>query len=364
VETQQQGIWKVRIPFFRVDVEQEADLIEEIARYYGYDKIPSAIPPLNEFEPPPDSRKRQVLKLRHALFGHGFDEVVNFSFTDPDRETLFHTGLIPVEIRNPISVKASLLRTTLLGSLLENMNWNRNRGMEGIHLFEVGNVYFWDEHSCEEKLKLALATTGFLGKDSWNERRKPTGFFHLKGACEAALTQLRYVPVVYKPEDCPPFEDGSALSVHVKGEKIGQMGRIRKAIQANFSLKEPVWAAEWDLSVLFLKQPQPFQYQPVAKYPYVVRDISFLAEQDVSYQEIKQTIEELSLPHLERFELCDRFSGPVLSKGKASLSFRFMFRHPLRTLLAREVESSQEKVIKALSKKFNFELRKGGEIDK
>ncbi|MBN1222629.1 MAG: phenylalanine--tRNA ligase subunit beta, partial [Candidatus Aminicenantes bacterium] len=363
-EKQQQGIWKVRVPSFRVDVEREADLIEEIARYFGYDKIPSTIPPLVEFEPPPDPKKRQIQKLRHMFFIYGFDEVVNFSFADPEKESPLKTGMKAIEIRNPISTKASHLRTTLLGGLLENVSWNRNRGMDGVHIFEVGNVYFWEDHSCKEKLGLALVTTGFLGKDNWHEQRKPTDFFHLKGACEAVLSHLRYVPVIYEPEDLSHFESGSSLSLLVKGEKVGHLGRLPKAILDDYSLKEPVWAAELDLVSLFQKQPQPFLYTPVVKYPQVVRDISFIADEDVSYQEIKQAIEDLSLPHLEQFEPYDRFSGKNISKGKVSLSFRFLFRHPQRTLLAEEVEISREKVIKVLSNKFGFQLREGGEIDK
>jgi len=360
VEPQPENVWQVRVPFFRVDIEREADLIEEIARFFGYDNIPSQIPPLFEYEPPPDPKKKQIKKLRQMLLFYGFDEVVNFSFSNPEKETLFQSGLQAVEIRNPISTKASHLRTSMLGGLLENIEWNTNRGIDGIHVFEIGNVYLLDNLASKEQLTLALAATGSLGKDHWHLRRRPTNFFHLKGVCEALLDYLRFVPVTFQGEDFPQYETKSALSILVKGEKIGRMGRVRREILEAFSQKTAVWAAELDLHFLLQRQPQPFQYSPVIKYPSITRDISFIGNHGVNYQEIKRTLDDLSVPYLENYELYDRFSGSSVGRGKVSLSFRFCFRHPQRTLLAEEVESYQEKIIKALSSEFNFQLREGG----
>jgi phenylalanyl-tRNA synthetase beta chain len=364
VDPQPKKVWQVRVPFFRIDIEREADLIEEIARFFGYDNIPSRIPPLVEYEPPPDPKKKQIQKLRQMLFFYGFDEVVNFSFSDPADEALLQSGKQAVEIRNPISTKASHLRTSLLGGLLENIVWNTNRGIEGIHIFEIGNVYFLNGSASQEQMTLALTTMGLLGKDNWHEQRRPTSFFHLKGVCEAFLTHLRFIPVTFQAEDFPQYEKKSSLSVLVKGEKIGRLGKIRNEILEAYSQKEPVWAAELDLHSLFQRQPQSFQYTPVIKYPSVIRDISFTADQNTSYQEVMMTLEGLSIPNLENYELYDRFSGSSVARGKVSLSFRFHFRHPQRTLLAEEVESYQEKIIKTLSSEFNFQLREGGKIDK
>lgn len=361
VETKQRGIWKVQVPFFRIDVEREADLVEEIARFYGYANIPSQFPPLTAMEPPPDPKRKQTQRIRQVLFHYGFDEVVNYSFADPVSEERLQSGREAITIRNPISKKASLLRTTILGGLLENIAWNTNRGAEGIHIFEVGNVYYWEDSTCREQMSLGIVTTGYLGLNSWQAPRPQTNFFHLKGACEAILSLLRYEPVVFHPGKHPSFESESALALHLKGKRIGCMGAVRRDICMSYSLKEQVWAAELDLSRLFHKQPKPFQYVPVIRYPKVVRDLSFIADRKVSYQEIKQALEALAIPNLERFDLYDRFAGGSIPKGKVSLSFRFLYHHPQRTLLAEEVDTFQEKIIKILSSKFNFQLREGGE---
>jgi phenylalanyl-tRNA synthetase beta chain len=357
----QQGIWQVEVPHFRIDVEREADLVEEIARFYGYENVPSHFPPLTAMEPPPDPRKQQIQRCRRTLLHHGFDEVVNYSFSDPQNEEKFQTGRKAITIRNPISTKASLLRTTILEGLLTNVVWNLNREADGIHIFEVGNVYFWEDNACSEELSLGIVSAGFLGMNSWHEGRVPTNFFHLKGACEALLAMLRYEPVVFLPGEHPSLEKDSSLSIQVKGKEVGCIGEIRRDILDFFSIKETVWAAELNLDSLFQTQPKPFAYIPVIKFPKVVRDISFIADLDVSYEEIKQSLEELSLPNLERFELYDRFTGASIPKGKVSLSFRFLYHHPQRTLLADEVDSFQEKIIKTLSSKFGFQLREGGE---
>lgn len=358
------GVWQVLVPHFRIDIEREADLVEEIARFYGYENIPSHFPPLTAVEPPPDPKKRQIQRARQALLHYGFDEVVNYSFSDPENVKKFQTGRKAIKIRNPISTKASLLRTTLLEGLLANVAWNLNRGTDGIHIFEVGNVYFWEDNTCSEELSLGIVSSGFLGMINWQEERVQNNFFHLKGACETLLAMLRYEPVVFLPGEHPSLEKDSALSIQLKGIKIGCIGTIRGDISSFFSIKEPVWAAELNLEGIFRTQPRPFEYIPVIKYPKVIRDISFIADQKVSYEEIKQSLEELSLLNLERFELYDRFTGASIPKGKVSLSFRFLYHHPQRTLLADEVDGFQEKIVKTLSSKFGFQLREGGKIDK
>lgn len=358
VEVQQKGTWRVQIPHFRVDVEREADLIEEIARFYGYDKIPACFPPLRILEPPLDWKRNKIGRLRQLLFNCGFDEVVNFSFSDPEIEKIFQTGHRPIEIRNPISSKASLLKTTLVGGLLENIVWNKNRGAEGIHIFEVGNIYFWKKSSSHEQLTLALATTGLIGSTQWQSKSEETDFFHVKGTLESLMAYLRYEPFSFQEQDHAFLEQGYSLALLFKEETIGYFGLLKKSLLDSYSLKEAVWAAELNLAALFCKQPQSFQYIPVDRFPGITRDVSFLVDRSISYQEITEVVEKLSIPYLKAFDLYDKFSGSSIPEDKVSLSIRFVYRHPKRTLLAEEVDSLQQKILNVLKKKFNFQLRK------
>ncbi len=364
VEVQQRGVWQVKVPQFRVDIEREADLIEEIARFYGYDKIPASIPPLRVLEPPMEQKRERINKFRQLLFHNGFDEVLNFSFSDPEKEARLQTGQKAIEIRNPISSKASLLKTTLLGGLLENIVWNKNRGAEGVHLFEIGNVYFWQNETNREQLTLALASTGPVGPVQWRKKIEETDFFRVKGTLESLLTYSRHEPFSFKEEDHPFFEQEFSIAFIFKEETVGYCGLLKRNLLDSYALKDPVWAAELNLALLFEKQPYSFEYSPVARFPSITRDVSFIADQSVGYQDIKEVVEKLNIPNLEEFELYDRFLGSSIPKGKISLSIRFVFRHPQRTLLAKEVDALQEKIFDSLVTEFKFQLRKGGKIDK
>jgi len=358
------GVWRVRVPFFRVDIEREADLIEEIARFYGYDKIPAVVPPVKIVESGSDKNRERIQKARQLLFHHGFDEVLNFSFSDPEKEEKFGTDRRAIEIRNPVSLKASLLRTTLLGGLLETTCWNTNRGIEGIHIFEIGNIYFWDRNKDVEQLFLGLLTTGPIGTPYWRGKNEETDFFHLKGTCEALMAHLRYEPFSFEEEEHSYFEEGNSLALIYKGEKIGYVGLLKRRILDSYSLNQAVYAAELNLEALFGKQQRSFQYVPVIRFPSVSRDLSFIVDRNISYQDIEKAVEKLALPYLEEFDLVDYFSGPSIPKDKISLSVHFIYRHPKRTLLAEEVDKFQQKIISHLKSAFNIQLREGGKIDK
>jgi len=357
----QKNTWQVQVPFWRVDIEREADFIEEIARFFGYDKIPVVVPPLEVLESVPSNRER-IRKLCRQLFQQGFDEVINQSFADPEKEAVFQSGKMPVEIRNPISSRASRLRTNMLSGLLENTAWNKNHGIEGVHIFEVGNIYYWLGHDACEEMCLGLSTTGPLGAPHWKNKAALTDFFHLKGACEAVMEALRYEPFSFEEKVHPFFEEGFALALVYKGEILGRLGLVRKPILDAYSLEGPLYAAEIGLDVLFGKQPKPFEFVPLPKFPCVIRDLSFLVERAVPYQEIKRAIEKVSVPFLETFDLIDSYAGKSIPRDKKSLSLRFIYRNPKATLLAEEVDKSEKKIMKHLTSVFQIQLReRGGE---
>jgi phenylalanyl-tRNA synthetase beta chain len=364
LEYKQQGIWQVKIPHFRIDIEREADLVEEIARFYGYEKIPVLLPPLRNLEPMLDPKKEKVESLRQLMFHYGFDEVVNFSFMDPEKKEILSPDVEPVPVRNPISTKAAFLRTTLLGGLLENIVWNTNRGAEGVHIFEIGKIFHKDDESYNEHLMMGMVMTGNMGEQHWKEKDQEAGFFHLKGACEALVTQLRYGPFSFQERNNTHFQVGRSLALHVKEEEIGWLGAIDQKILDAYMLKQEVWAAEVNLSLLFQKQTRAFQYSAVAKFPCVNRDVSFIGDKNVSFEEIREALGKLRLPYLEKFTLYDRFTGSSIPQDKVSLSFRFIFRRPDRTLQAEEVDIFQKKIIETLGVRFHFQLREGGKIDK
>jgi phenylalanyl-tRNA synthetase beta chain len=362
-EPQGIGLWKVEVPSFRIDIEREADVIEEIARFYGYDRIPSVVTPFKVLEPVVNRTRERIEKIRQLLLHQGYNEVLNFSFADPDRDARFGTGREPIVLRNPISTRASILRTTLAGSLLETLAHNRNREMESIHVFEIGNAYFRSGEQPVEQLTLGLAGLGPLDPPHWQGGREEADFFHLKGTCEALMAQLRLAPFDFAAGSCPWLETDLSLDLLYRGEKAGSLGLCLRNIAEAWDLKDPIWIAEINLSGLLAKTPPAFQSVPVGRFPSAVRDISFLADRALPYQDIRKAVEKLGLAALESFDLVDRYDGESVPPGKVSLSLRFVFRHTQRTLLADEVDKMEQKLLLHLQSAFRVEPRSGGKID-
>ncbi|MCJ7611664.1 MAG: phenylalanine--tRNA ligase subunit beta, partial [Candidatus Aminicenantes bacterium] len=252
------------------------------------------------------------------------------------------------------------LRTTLAGGLLENVAWNLNRGQEGVYLFEIGNIYDQNEEAHRERLALGLVACGRKGDLHWQKKSEEAGYFQLKGALEALLTQLRYDPFRFQAKEHPLFESRSSLAVIHKGARLGCLGHLHPRVLAAYDLKKAVIYAELDLGALFEKKPRPFQFSAVARFPGVGRDLSFLVKAEVSFQDIKDELDKLALPYLESFQLVDRFAGTAIPQGQVSLTFRFLFRNPNATLQAGEVDKLQQRIVTHLHSAFGVELREGG----
>jgi phenylalanyl-tRNA synthetase beta chain len=349
----------VDVPTFRVDITREADLIEEVARFYGYDRIPAKFTPVDSFDLSINRKRERLARIRETLLGQGFDEVINWSFADPEREKAAAGGREAVAIQNPISHRASVLRTTLLPGLLENAAWNLNRGLEGIHVFELGNVYSWEGEEHREDLHLGLLSTGLLAGANWAEPAGETDFFVLKGAVEAFTEALRFEPIAFEERDHPSFEPGRALALLYKGQEVGRLGALRGSFAAVASVEPTVYAAEIDLAGLFEKTPRPFEVVSVPKFPGATRDLSFLLDRAVPYGEVARVLGKLNQPLLEGFELRDRFAGASVPAEKISLTIRFRFRHPQRTLVAEEVDRVEQEIVGQLKSALNIQLREG-----
>jgi len=360
VEGSHKGAWRVDVPTFRVDISREADLIEEVARFYGYDRIPAVVTPVGAFPLAVNRKRERLARIRETLGGQGLDEVINWSFADPEKEAAAAGGRTPVAIQNPISNRASVLRTTLLPGLVENAAWNLNRGLDGVHIFELGNVYYWgDDEKHREDLHLGLLSTGLRPGESFMAAAAETDLFVVKGAVEAVFEALRFETAGFAERDHPSFAPGRALAVLCRGQEVGRLGLLSRRLAAAFEVDRPVYAAEIDLAALFGKTPRPFEYVPVPKLPGVVRDLSFLMDRAVAYGEVARVLGRLDQPLLEGFELVDRFAAPPVPADKVSLTIRLRFRHPQRTLVAGEVDRAEQEIVGHLRSALDIQLREG-----
>ena len=263
-------------PSFRVDIEREADLIEEIARFYGYDRIPSEVTPLRSFEPPANRKRERLQRIRQVLLQQGFDEVVNFSFSDPEKETAVGSGRTPIPIRNPISSRSALMRTNLLMGLLENASWNLNRGLEGVHIFERGNVYFLEDEEHTEQLTLGLVGTGRWGRPIGSPK---TGdrIFRPQGRGRSPDVRPAVRPLLLRGGRASLLRGSGRSPWSTRARRSAcrrpEEGDRRRVFPGRGSL-----CGRNQPPGLMAKQPRPFQYVPVPKFPGVSRDLSFLVD--------------------------------------------------------------------------------------
>ncbi|HYI20787.1 MAG TPA: phenylalanine--tRNA ligase subunit beta [Solirubrobacteraceae bacterium] len=369
----------VTVPAWRrADVEREADLIEEVARVWGLDRLPSTLPSrrgaVGRLAPAQRLRRR----AEDALVGAGLSEAVGWSFTA--RETaqkLALPGAGAVVLENPMSEEQAVMRTTLLGSLLDSLRRNTSRGMEDVRLFEVGAVYFagaatgptgnpWypepDPALPAEGTRVAALLTGRLRAPSWSEPEPPRAdFFAAKGVLEALMHALR-IPVEVRRSDEDPFlHPGRAARLIVRrGEEVltaGWLGELHPAVAARWDLEAAVAGFELDFGVLVAVAPPEPRYEDLTSFPGITQDVAVVVGDDVPAAAVLEAVRGAGGALLRSAEVFDVYRGAQVGDGRASLAVRLEFRAADRTLTDEEVAARREKIVAALREQVGGELR-------
>ncbi|MBI1747407.1 MAG: phenylalanine--tRNA ligase subunit beta [Acidobacteria bacterium] len=353
--------WKVVPPSFRVDVGIEADLIEEIARHHGYDRVPATIPAgesLGRFAP--GFEKEQI--VCSTLKALGFYETINWSFIGAPEAAIFHppseADRPAIKIGNPISEVDAMLRTTTLPSLLKVLRWNFNHDLESARVFELGRAFFLDGQRSGEYAVLGLALTGAITPANWQINPQEVSFSHLKGAVSAVLDQLRLskweiIPV----ENIPFFHPYIGARIEREGRGLGILGRLHPRLEAEYKFKQAVFLAELDLRAVFEQEALPVRYTRLPRYPAVWHDVSLLVEESVVYGDVERAIRSAGISALQEVFLSDLYRGAGLPLGKKSLSVRLTYQDPERTLTADEAMDFTQKIRSMLIDRFGAELR-------
>jgi phenylalanyl-tRNA synthetase beta chain len=351
------------VPTWRADVSLEEDLVEEVARHTGYDKIGSELPPANmsgEYQPVEQQRRA----LRRVLTGLGFDEAINFSFIetthDPEFElipTFSSTGFVTVE--NPIVEEASRMRPSLLPGLLQSVRNNLNHGTRDVNLFEIGRVF---AHSGSSDLPLerdalGLIVTGSLQEEGRAQGSREVDFYDLKGALEAAVDAMKLGPVNFVGGRFKHLREGQSAAIALSdGTTIGSIGRLSEAIATTSKFRQAVYLAELDLTALLESHARSIQYRPLPRYPSVVRDITLLVSRDVSFSQLRETIASEKIADYAGVELVGTYEGKNIPEKQRSITLRIEFRSDERTLRDEEVEQRNRELIDSLLKKFDAQL--------
>jgi phenylalanyl-tRNA synthetase, beta subunit, non-spirochete bacterial len=353
-----------KVPSWRVDVEQEEDLVEEVARHSGYEKIGSELPPspLSGEYQPTEMKQRS---LRRALTSCGFDEAISFSFIQQQTEF----DLIPAfsgrevtqpELQNPIIEDASSMRSTLLPGLLGALRHNLNHGIRDLGLFEIGKVFANANQRDlpEERLVLGLIITGGAIEENRAVADREVDFFDLKGALETGVDWMGLSPLVYTKGEAKHLRPGQASAISLEtGEKVGSAGRLSEAIASGYKFRQPVFVAELDLSAVLSGPEKTVHYRPLARYPSVVRDISLLLERKIQLEEILRAVDKQAITDCRGAKLVGVYEGVNIQSDKRSITVRIEYRSEERTLKDEEVEERHAQLTSSLLRSFSAEQR-------
>jgi phenylalanyl-tRNA synthetase beta chain len=367
-------------PTWRVDIEREEDLVEEVARHTGYEKITTELPASNiagEYQP--SERKRRA--LRRALVASGFNEAISFSFIDAAHDDRFE--YLPnfvgdgagedrfVTLTNPIIEGVTRMRPTLLSGMLDAVKTNFNHGTRDVRLFETGRVFAassFHENLVttdralsilpKEREAFALVGTGGATEEGRAAAARELDFYDLKGALEAAVEVMNLQPLRFKAAQVKHLRDGQAARVTTgDGQAIGSIGRLDEAVAALYKFRQPVYVAEVDLSALLELEEMPVLYTPLARYPSVVRDVSLLVGRRVTLAEMLERVREERLEHCRDAKLVDVYEGANLPEGKRSVTLRMEYRAGERTLRDEEVDEMHARLVRVLEETFGAQQR-------
>jgi len=353
----------VTVPAFRrADVTREADLIEEVARLGALDSLPSTLPSRHGASGRLTPRQRLRRRASDVLAGQGLDEVVGWSFVSPDLATKLRLPERPmVKLQNAMSSEQSLLRTTLLGSLLDNASRNRDRGAATVRLFEAGAVYLvGDESLPDEPYHLGALLAGPVRPATWHAQSPPAvDFFAAKGVLAALLDALGADWAVEAvPEPAPFLHPGQAARITVGGEEVGWIGAIHPGIAAAWNWSEPLAGFELDLDAVAVQQQDWVpQYQDVTSFPEVREDLAVIVSESVSAADVVKVVREAGAPLLRDASVFDVYRGAQVGEGNVSLALRLTYRAADRTLTDEEVAAKRGKIARALDERLGGRVR-------
>jgi len=360
---------QVVVPSFRRDIAQEDDLVEEIIRVWGYDKIPSTLSRGSRLQPV--VRPADLALSGHvtdALTAAGLSQAITYAFVDPGHLTAMGwsaPGAL-IALRNPISVERSILRPSLAPGLLEVIALNASHQIPDVRIFEIGRTFAPHreddgDYPAHEELWVAVVMTGQRSARAWHAGRERADVYDAKGAAElvlgaAAVGEAAVAP--YAPGTGPRYlEEGRAAALTVGGREIGWFGEVALHVREAFDLPAPLFLAEVSLTALLALPRLPTRYAPLPRFPAVQRDLAVVVPAEVMAGQIEAAIRAMKLPLLSRITLFDVYEGSQVGAGKRSLAWSVTFQAADRTLTDKEVNDVHARIVAEVGRRFAAEIR-------
>jgi phenylalanyl-tRNA synthetase beta chain len=342
-----QDLFNVKVPTYRVDIKEEVDLIEEVARIYGYDNIPrvggkhhsSALPPVPIYTFEQEVRKR--------LIGEGLQEFLTCDLIGPTILNIIQDKMPPettVSVMNPTSVEQSILRTSLLPGLLQVVKFNVDHQNHDIGGFEVGRIHFKDGNEYREPYVAALLLSGKNSLHHWNVKPQDYDFYDLKGIVENLLEEIGIRGAVYKNLGLDTFHTGRQASIFVGELEIGSIGEIHPDIQRRLDVSQRILFGEINLQDLMQVSKRKDKISPIAIYPGSERDWTITIKDAVPFTTIMETLKKHSPPILEGIQLLDIYRSEKLPEGYQNVTLRFIYRDPTKTIAQEIVDAEHQRL--------------------
>ncbi|BHH83756.1 phenylalanine--tRNA ligase subunit beta [Desulforhopalus sp. 52FAK] len=375
-EAEGDNIIKVTAPAFRVDIEREADLVEEVARLYGYNNIPTSLPTVNLSYPAQDPSRLKRLSICQKMTTIGYTEAINYSFIADKHISMLgidakDSRFASVKLLNPLSEDQAVMRTTLLPGLLENVKRNINFQRPAVKLFELGKVFYpqgVNEQPIEENRLAGLLSGNVHGEGApLYYKHSPVDIFDAKGCVEFICREMGLGNISDDsalqftiPEENQGevySTSGYSLDLYYNDEKIGSVGRIKDNILRNFSIKNEVYYFDLDFDALCGLDTKNIKFSSLPVYPSVKRDIALVVEEQVSAGQLLSAVQTSKDKLIENSEIFDVFQGEKIPTGYKSVALTITYRSQTKTLTEKNVEKSHSKIVRMLTEKFGGSFR-------
>ncbi len=353
-------------PSYRHDLEREIDFIEEVARLYGYENIPSSFPVIPLKAKPISFAQKIREQIKDIMAGLGWSEVITYAFIDPK---IFDKLRLPQnhplrkvpKLLNPLTSDRAVMRSTLIPGLLEACDYNRRQQISHLRLFELSKVFFQHKENNlpEERYKLGGILSGYRYDFSWHfNPPQEADFYDLKGNIEALLKAIGIEGVKFVfQEDIPYLHPARSAYVIKEDKTIGYLGEIHPEVQEAWDLKYTAFVFELDIDALLGCMPDQKRFKPLPKFPFTSRDAAFIVPLDFVAQEIEDFVFDLKVSYLEKISIIDVYQGKGIPEGTKSLTYRLVYRAPDRTLTDEEVEKIHKTIVNKILKQFPITVR-------
>ncbi|MCG7598547.1 phenylalanine--tRNA ligase subunit beta [Halomonas sp. McH1-25] len=351
-----EGSWLVTVPSWRFDVAIEEDLIEELARIYGYNRLPVRRPSARLGLRADGESRQPLARLRRQMVARGYQEAISYSFVAPDLQALLAPDVAAPQLANPISSDMSVMRASLFPGLVKALMHNLNRQQQRVRLFETGLVFRGELDDLEQSPMLGGLICGTRDPEGWSARREGVDFFDLKGDLESLMAVGGDLSAWrFEPDEHPALHPGQTARVYRHERPVGWIGALHPAVRAELGLRVDAFLFEVRLDALTEGRLPAFT--PLSRYPEVRRDLALVVEEDVPVQALLDTLREKAGEWLTDLRLFDVYQGPGVEKGRKSVALGLTWQHPSRTLNDDEINQLVDGIIAESKQRFDAELR-------